>query len=87
MSEFKTYRVRYRDCRLFALNVGAPSLEQACELARQIRGNIGQHAFEQFDGWLDEFEAEELTAAADDHGPLPVAPSALKIFKGQGGAS
>ena len=86
MSEFSTYRVRFRDCRLFALNIGAPSPEQACELARQVRANIGQHAFEEIDGWIDEFEAEEIAVSARNLDPS-VAPSALKFFKGQGGAS
>jgi hypothetical protein len=85
MSEFSTYRVRFRDCRLFALNVSAPSPEQACELARQVRANIGQHAFEEIDGWIDEFEAEDITSARN--GDPSHAPSALKFFGGQGGAS
>jgi hypothetical protein len=87
MTEFSTYRVRFRDCRLFALNLSAPSPEQACELARQVRANIGQHVFEEFDGWIDEFEAEPLgTGPINADQPLG-APSALDFLKEQGGAS
>ena len=34
MSEFKTYRVRYREWQALAINVSARSADEACEFAR-----------------------------------------------------
>jgi hypothetical protein len=62
MTDFKTYRVRYTEWQTFALNVGARSSSEACELARKIRSDIGQDAFEEIDGAIEQFEAEELDA-------------------------
>lgn len=88
MSPFKTYRVRHREWQTLALNVSAPSPDEACELARQIRGNIGQQPFEEIDGAIEDFEAEELDARDTIHSdPPPAAESALHFLKGKGGAS
>lgn len=62
MSAFKTYRVRYCEWQTFALSVSARSSSEACELARKIRRDIGQDAFEEIDGAIENFEAEELDA-------------------------
>jgi hypothetical protein len=62
MNDFKTYRVRYTEWQTFALNVGARSSLEACELARKIRSDIGQDAFEEIDGAIENFEAEEIDA-------------------------
>jgi hypothetical protein len=62
MSEFNTYRVRYREWQALAINVSARSADEACDLARQIRSQIGQQPFEEFDGAIDGFEAEEIDA-------------------------
>jgi hypothetical protein len=62
MNDFKTYRVRYTEWQTFALNVGARSSSEACELARKIRSDIGQDAFEEIDGAIENFEAEEIDA-------------------------
>lgn len=68
MTSFKTYRVRYREWQALALNLSARSAEEACELARQIRSGIGQQPFEEIDGAIDGFEAEELDARDLDEG-------------------
>ena len=86
MSEFNTYRVRYREWQTFAINVSARSAKHACELARQIRGTIGQEPFEEMDGAIEHFDAEEIDAR-DLPDPPRAAESALRFFKGQGGAS
>ena len=62
MSNFKTYRVRYSEWQAFAINVSARSPNEACELARQIRSDIGQEPFEEIDGAIENFGAEELDA-------------------------
>lgn len=62
MSEFKTFRVRYCESQALAINVSARSAEDACELARQIRSSIGQEPFEEIDGVIENFEAEEFDA-------------------------
>ena len=62
MSAFSTYRVRYCEWQTFAINVSARSPDQACELARKIRSDIGQDAFEEIDGAIEKFEADELYA-------------------------
>jgi hypothetical protein len=62
MSEFRTYRVRYTEWQTFAINVSARSSDEACELARNIRSSIGQEPFEEIDGAIDHFEAEEIRA-------------------------
>ncbi|MFZ1104124.1 MAG: hypothetical protein WAN86_14995 [Hyphomicrobiaceae bacterium] len=86
MSDFKTYRVRYCEWQTFALNVGARSAGEACELARNIRSGIGQEPFEEIDGAIDNFEAEELTSPTTGDSP-PEFPSALDLLKRQGSAS
>ncbi len=68
MNTFKTYRVRYTEWQTFALNVGARSSREACELARQIRSDIGQDAFEEIDGAIENFEAEAIDARAFQEG-------------------
>jgi hypothetical protein len=60
MRNFKTYRVRYCEWQTFALNVSARSPNEACDLARKIRSDIGQDAFEETDGAIESFEAEEI---------------------------
>ena len=60
MSAFSTYRVRYCEWQTFAINVSARSPNEACELARNIRSDIGQDAFEEIDGGIENFEAEEI---------------------------
>ena len=87
MSEFTTYRVRHGEWQTFAINVSARSAEDACELARQIRGTIGQEPFEEMDGAIENFEAEELASGGDTTDSFPECPSALELLKGQGGAS
>jgi hypothetical protein len=62
MSTFRTYRVRYTEWQAFAINVSARTFEEACELARNIRSGIGQEPFEEIDGGIEHFEAEELDA-------------------------
>jgi len=62
MSEFKTYRVRYREWQAMAINVSARSADEACEFARLIRSELGQRHFEQIDGAIEGFEAEEIEA-------------------------
>jgi hypothetical protein len=87
MSEFRTYRVRYCEWQALAINVSARTSDEACELARKIRSNIGQDVFEQIDGAIEKFEAEELDASAISGDPPPRAPTALDFPEGQGGAS
>jgi hypothetical protein len=87
MSEFSTYRVRHGEWQTFAINVSARSAEDACELARQIRGAIGQEPFEEMDGAIEKFEAEELTSGGATSDPFPEFPSALDLIRRQGGAS
>jgi hypothetical protein len=60
MSEFKTYRVRCCEWQMLAINLSARSPGDACELARQVRSNVGQEPFEEIDGAIEHFEAEEL---------------------------
>jgi hypothetical protein len=62
MSEFRTYRVRYREWQALAVNVSARSADEACDFARLIRSEIGQQPFEEIDGAIEGFEAEELDA-------------------------
>jgi hypothetical protein len=62
MNAFKTYRVSYCEWQTFAINLGARNAEQACELAEEIRAGVGQHAFEEIDGAIEAFEAQELDA-------------------------
>jgi hypothetical protein len=62
MSNFTTYRVRYTEWQAFAINVSARTSEEACELARNIRIGIGQVPFEEIDGAIENFEADELDA-------------------------
>ena len=62
MSNFKTYRVRYTEWQAFAINLSARSADEACELARKLRSHIGQEPFEEFDGAIENFDAEELDA-------------------------
>ena len=62
MSNFKTYRVRYCEWQAFAINISARTSDEACELARNIRSGIGQEPFEEIDGAIENFEAEELDA-------------------------
>jgi hypothetical protein len=62
VSTFKTYRVRYTEWQALALNLSARSAEEACELAREVRSSIGQEPFEEFDGAIENFEAEEIDA-------------------------
>jgi hypothetical protein len=62
MSEFRTYRVRHGEWQTLAINVSARSAEEACELARRIRSEFGQQPFEEMDGAIEQFEAEELDA-------------------------
>jgi hypothetical protein len=54
MSAFNTYRVRYCEWQTFALTVSARSPDEACD--------IGQDAFEEIDGAIENFQAEELDA-------------------------
>jgi hypothetical protein len=42
------------------MNLSARSADEACELAEQIRGAVGQHPFEEIDGATDDFHAQEL---------------------------
>jgi hypothetical protein len=63
MINFRTYRVRYGEWQTFAINISARSREDACELARQIRSNVGQEPFEEIDGAIEDFEAEEEEVA------------------------
>jgi hypothetical protein len=60
MSNFRTYRVRYTEWQAFAINVSARTSDEACELARNIRSGIGQEPFEEIDGGIEHFEAEEI---------------------------
>jgi hypothetical protein len=62
MSEYRTYRVRHGEWQTLAINLSARSPEEACELARQIRSEIGQQLFEEMDGAIEKFEAKELDA-------------------------
>jgi hypothetical protein len=62
MSNFKTYRVRYTEWQAFAIHLSARSAEEACELARNVRSSIGQEPFEEFDGAIENFEAEVIDA-------------------------
>ena len=62
MSNFKTYRVRYCEWQIFAINISARTTNEACKLARNIRREIGQEPFEELDGGSEGFEAEELDA-------------------------
>jgi hypothetical protein len=62
VSNFKTYRVRYIEWQAFAINLSARSAEEACELARKVRSDIGPDPFEEFDGAIETFEAEEVQA-------------------------
>jgi hypothetical protein len=64
MSDFKTYRVRCQEWQTLAITVSARSREDACELARQIRSDVGQEPFEEIDGAIENFEAEEEDVAA-----------------------
>jgi hypothetical protein len=88
VTNFKTYRVRYTEWQAFAINLSARSAEEACELARKVRGNIGQEPFEEFDGAIEHFEAKELDAHdAIGSNPPQTAKSALHFLKERGGAS
>jgi hypothetical protein len=88
MSEFKTYRVRYTEWQAFAINVSARSPDEACELARKVRSNIGQEPFEEFDGGIEHFDAEEIDARdIVNSDPPQAAMCARRSRKGQGGAS
>jgi hypothetical protein len=60
MSEYKTFRVRHGEWQTLAINLSARSPEEACELARKIRSELGQEPFEEMDGAIQQFEAEEL---------------------------
>jgi len=62
MSEFKTYRVRYREWQALAINLSARSPDEACEFARLIRSELGHQRFEEIDGAIEGFEAEEIDA-------------------------
>jgi hypothetical protein len=62
MDEFKTYRVRYTEWQAFAINVSARTADEACELARNIRSGVGQEPFEEIDGAIENFEAQEIHA-------------------------
>ena len=62
MSIFKTYRVRCREWQALAINLSARSADEACEFARLIRGELGQQRFEEIDGAIEGFEAEEIDA-------------------------
>jgi hypothetical protein len=62
MSAFSTYRVRYYEWQTFTINVSARSPNEACELARKIRSDIGQEPFEEIDGAIEDFEAAEINA-------------------------
>jgi hypothetical protein len=62
VSEFRTSRVRHGEWQTLAINLSARSPEEACELARQIRSEIGQQPFQEMDGAIEKFEAEELDA-------------------------
>ncbi|MFZ1102057.1 MAG: hypothetical protein WAN86_04295 [Hyphomicrobiaceae bacterium] len=71
MSNFKTYRVRYCEWQTFAINVSARTSEEACELARNTRSGIGQEPFEEIDGAIENFEAEEFDAREFMEGGAP----------------
>jgi hypothetical protein len=60
MSNFRTFRVRYTEWQAFAINVSARTSDEACELARNIRSDIGQEPFEEIDGGIEHFEAEQI---------------------------
>jgi hypothetical protein len=62
MSNFSTFRVRYTEWQAFAINVSARTADEACELARNIRSGIGQEPFEEIDGAIENFEAQEIDA-------------------------
>jgi hypothetical protein len=64
MSDFKTYRVRCQEWQTLAITVSARSADNACELARQIRSDVGQEPFEEIDGAIENFEAEEEDVGA-----------------------
>jgi hypothetical protein len=63
MEEFRTYRVRHREWQALAINVSARSADEACDVARLIRGSeLGQRHFEEIGGAIEGFEAEEIDA-------------------------
>ena len=75
MSTFDTYRVRLCETRALAINISARSAEEACELAQQIRGRIGQEPFEAIDGTTENVEAQLLDISESPWPPtsLPAA--------------
>jgi hypothetical protein len=88
MITFKTYRVRCCEHQILAINVSARTPEDACELARQIRSEIGQHPFEEIDGATENFEAEELEAGDFVTDPSSeLAQTVLDLVRGKGGVS
>jgi hypothetical protein len=68
VSNFKTYRVRYTEWQAFAINLSARSADEACELARNVRSSIGQEPFEEIDGAIENFAAEEVDAREHKEG-------------------
>jgi hypothetical protein len=63
MKPFKTFRVRFCESQMLAINLSARSADDAIALARQIREDIGHEPFEEIDGASDSFEAEEISGA------------------------
>ena len=87
MSNFKTYRVRYTEWQALVINLSARSADEACELARNVRSSIGQEPFEEFDGGIEHFDAEEIDAHTVSSDPPQAARNARRFRKEQGGAS
>jgi hypothetical protein len=71
------HRVTFRHWTAFALDITAPSAEDAIRLAKSVYGEHGTELMQELDYGDDHWEAERLPAGGDILPPLRRALSAL----------